>query len=106
MTLVKTPINAVDAIQRVPVGCWREPFDDVNGFPNYPVLVDKDGTPTDDFSKVTHAIWDGSFGSTTAKLLKAIGDTPSLVPDDPTVITREGLLNLYQGAIDAQSQIT
>jgi len=104
VTLVKTFIDSVDAIQRVPVSCWLAPFDDVNGFPNYPVYVDVNGVETTNFSSATHVLWDGDFSPVIAKLLKAIGDTPSLVPEDPATITREGLLNLYQGAIDAQSQ--
>ena len=44
MTTVRTPIAAVDAIQRVPVECWIGPWDNGGAcFPNYPVWCDADG---------------------------------------------------------------
>ena len=67
MPTIRTPIAAVDAIQRVPVACWLGPFDNRNGFPNYPVWCDTNGTPVDTLDQATHALWDGAFSATTAR---------------------------------------
>lgn len=95
MTTVRTPIAAVDAIQRVPVTCWRGPFDHPAGFPNYPVWCDSDGAPVDTLDAATHALWDGAFGPVTVELLAAIGTDPAKVPADTSTLDRAALLGLY-----------
>lgn len=96
MTTVRTPLGAaVDAIQRIPVDCWLGPFDDPNGFPNYPLLTDASGIEQATIGTATHATWDGSFGATTAALLNAIGVDPTRVPVDTTGLDRIALLALY-----------
>lgn len=97
MTAIITPIAAVDAIQRVPVGCWIGPFDNGgNGFPNYPIWCDAQGTPVDTLDAATHALWDGAFGAVTAELIAAIGQDPTLVPADVTGLERVTLLEAYK----------
>lgn len=96
--MVITPIGAVDAIQRVPVGCWVGPFDHPAGFPNYPVWSDAAGTPVDTLDAATHALWDGQFGGLTAQLIAAIGTDPTKVPADASTLDRDTLLGLYPEA--------
>ena len=95
MTTVTTPIAAVDAIQRIPVTCWRGPFDHPAGFPNYPVWCDPAGTPVDTLDAATHALWDGAFGAVTVQLLAAIGTDPAKVPADTSALDRAALLELH-----------
>ena len=92
---VITPIAAVDAIQRVPVLCWLGPWDDRNGFPNYPVWCDADGAPVDTLDAATRALWDGAFGPVTVQLLAAIGADPAKIPADTSALDRAALLELY-----------
>lgn len=97
MTTIITPIGSVDAIQRIPVGCWIGPWDNGGaGFPNYPVWCDADGQPVDTLDKATHALWDGAFGAVTAQLIAAIGQDPTLVPADVTSLERATLLEAYK----------
>ena len=99
MSTIITPIAAVDAIQRVPVHCWIGPFDSGgNGFPNYPVWCDAQGTPVDTLDAATHVMWDGAFGAVTAQLIAAIGSNPALVPADTSTLDRAALLALYPDA--------
>jgi hypothetical protein len=100
VSTIITPVAAVDAIQRVPVACWLGPFDNRNGFPNFPVWCDLNGAPVDTLDAATHALWDGAFGATTAQLLDAIGADPAKVPADTSTLDRAALLELY--AIAAQ----
>lgn len=96
MTTIRTPLGAaVDAIQRIPVDCWLGPFDDPNGYPNYPLLTDANGVEQQTIATATHATWDGAFGSTTAALINAIGVDPARVPADTTGLDRIALLALY-----------
>ena len=95
MATVVTPAAAVDAIQRVPVLCWIGPWDDRNGFPNYPVWCDPTGNPVDTFDAATHVLWDGAFGAATVQLLAAIGTDPAKVPADTSALDRAALLELY-----------
>lgn len=96
MTTIITPIAAVDAIQRVPVGCWIGPFDNGGAcFPNYPVWCTADGQPVATLDAATHAMWDGAFGGVSAQLLEAIGQQPAKVPADPSALDRETLLGLF-----------
>ena len=95
MPTIRTPITAVDAIQRIPVHCWIGPFDNRNGFPNYPVWCDPAGQPVATLDAATHALWDGAFGGNTAALLEAIGQNPTKVPADTSTLTREELFTLY-----------
>lgn len=92
---VITPIAAVDAIQRIPVTCWLGPWDDRNGFPNYPVWCDGNGAPVDTLDAATHALWDGAFGAVTVQLLAAIGTDPAKVPADTSALDRAALLEAY-----------
>lgn len=97
--MIITPIAAVDAIQRVPVGCWIGPFDHAGaGFPNYPVWCTADGQPVDTLDQATHALWDGQFGTVTAQLIAAIGTDPTKVPADASTLDRDTLLGLYPEA--------
>ena len=101
MSTIITPVGAVDAIQRVPVLCWIGPFDDRNGFPNYPIWCDNAGQPVDALDAATHVLWDGAFGATTAQLLDAIGADPAKVPADTSTLDRAALLQLYAIATEA-----
>lgn len=106
MTTIITPIAAVDAIQRVPVGCWIGPFDNGGAcFPNYPVWCTADGQPVDTLDASTHALWDGAFGGVTAQLLDAIGKDPAKVPADASALDREALLGLYELESDLPSPV-
>jgi len=97
--MIITPIAAVDAIQRVPVGCWIGPFDNGGAcFPNYPVWSDAAGQPVDTLDQATHAMWDGPFGTVTAQLIAAIGTDPTKVPADTSALYRDTLLGLYPEA--------
>ena len=99
MTTIITPIAAVDAIQRVPVGCWIGPFDNGGAcFPNYPVWHNDDG-PVGTLDDATHALWDGQFGGLTARLLAAIGADPARVPADTSTLDRAALIALYPEAV-------
>ena len=98
MPTIRTPITAAGAIQRIPVACWLGPFDDPQGFPNYPVLTDANGATQDAIAAATHATWDGAFSATTAALLAAIGADPSRVPTDASALDRAALLALYPEA--------
>ena len=95
MPTVRTPIAAVDAIQRVPAACWLGPWDHPAGFPNYPVWCDPTGAPVDTLDAATHVLWDGNFGAVTVQLLDAIGQDPGKVPADTGTLDRAGLLGLY-----------
>ena len=95
MTTVRTPIAAVDAIQRVPVACWLGPYDPPAGFPNYPVWTDTNGAPADTLDAATHALWDGTFGPVTTQLLEAIGNDHAKMPADTSTLDRAALLELY-----------
>ena len=99
MTIIITPIAAVDAIQRVPVSCWLGINDPPNGFPNYPVWSDAAGTPIDTLDDAAHAMWDGQFSGLTARLLAAIGRDPSKVPADASTLDRAALIALYPEAV-------
>lgn len=101
MPTIRTPITAVDAIQRIPVPCWIGPFDNRNGFPNYPIWCDSAGAPVDSLNAATHVLWDGAFGGNTAALLEAIGTDPTKVPADTSTLDRAALLELYAIAPEA-----
>lgn len=106
MTTIITPIAAVDAIQRVPVGCWIGPFDNGGAyFPNYPIWCDAQGQPVDTLDKATHAKWDGAFGAVTAELIAAIGQDPTKVPADITGLERVALLETYKLS-DTPAEVT
>ena len=106
MTVIITPIAAVDAIQRVPVHCWIGPFDNGGAcFPNYPIWCDAQGAPVDTLDKATHALWDGAFGAVTAGLIAAIGQDPTLVPADVTGLERAALLEAYKLS-DTPAEVT
>ena len=101
MPTIRTPITAVDAIQRIPVHCWLGPWDNRNGFPNYPIWCDNTGAPVDTLDAATHVLWDGAFGAATAQLLDAIGADPAKVPADTSTLDRAALLQLYAIATEA-----
>ena len=101
MSTIVTPVGAADAIQRVPVLCWLGPFDNRNGFPNYPIWCDSAGAPVDSLNAATHALWDGAFGAATAQLLDAIGTDPTKIPADTSTLDRAALLDLYAIAPEA-----
>jgi len=106
MTTITTSIAAVDAIQRIPLECWRGPYDDPNGYPNYPVWVDTAGAPVDTLDDATHALWDGAFGALTARLIAAIGADPTRIPADTTTLDRAALLELYPAVAIEPNQVT
>jgi len=100
VTTVRTPVGAaVDAIQRVPKNEWLGPFDGPQGFPNYPVYVDANNKQVEKLKDAVYCLWDGTFGRVTAKLLRLIGEEPSLVPAPGVEITRTNLLNFYPAAL-------
>lgn len=95
MTLIISSLNSTDAIKRVPIRCWLGPFDDPNGYPNFPRFMNAQGEVQETWETATHCGWDGRFGAETVRLIQAISLDPSKVPEDVTELTREALIALY-----------